>query len=101
MHGHLNHIMMVRPVRADGSEPTSTARASCPGHLRGKEHGAASQSRKESDMTSRKSIWVAGLAAFLLGVPLAEKAAAEDTEEVFFATFDFIWAIIDAASSSS
>lgn len=52
-------------------------------------------------MKSRKSIWAAGLAAFLLGVPLAEKAVAGGEEEVIFATFDFIWAIIDAASSSS
>jgi len=59
------------------------------------------ESRKESGMRSKKNLWVAGLAAFLLGVPLAEKAAAEDTGDIVWSSISLIWAIIDAASSSS
>ena len=52
-------------------------------------------------MKSKKNLWIAGLAAFLLGVPLAEKAAAQDTEDIIFASISLIWAIIEAAGSSS
>ena len=52
-------------------------------------------------MKSRSRLWIAGLTAFLLGVPLAEKAAAQDTEDIVFSSISLILAIIDAAASSS
>ena len=52
-------------------------------------------------MKSRNHLWIAGLTAFLLGVPLAEKAAAEDTEEIVYSSISLILSIIDAAASSS
>ena len=66
-------------------------------------HGAwrGEQSRKESCMKSKKNLWIAGLAALLLGVPLAEKAAAEDTGDIVYLSISLIWEIIDAAASSS
>ena len=50
-------------------------------------------------MKSKNQFWIAGLAAFLLGVPLAEKAAAEDSEEIVYASLSFIAEIVDALSS--
>ena len=52
-------------------------------------------------MKSRKHLWVAGLAAFLLGVPLAEKAAAQDTEDIVFSSISLILAIIEASAAAS
>jgi hypothetical protein len=52
-------------------------------------------------MKSRRNLWIAGLAAFLLGVPLAERAAAQDTEDIITASLDLIFAIIDAVNSGS
>ncbi|MDM8009138.1 MAG: hypothetical protein QUV05_23605 [Phycisphaerae bacterium] len=52
-------------------------------------------------MKSKKNLWIAGLAALLLGVPLAERAAAEDTGDIVYLSISLIWEIIDAAASSS
>jgi len=65
------------------------------------EDGTVIRLRKESCMKSRKNIWVASLAAFLVGMPLAERAVADDTEEIVFASIGLIWEIIDAAVSAS
>jgi hypothetical protein len=52
-------------------------------------------------MKPKKHLWIAGLAAFLLGVPLAEKAAAQDVGNIIDASLSLIFAIIDAVGSSS
>ena len=52
-------------------------------------------------MKSRSRLWIAGLTAFLLGVPLAEKAAADDTEEIVFSSISLILAIIEASTAAS
>ena len=52
-------------------------------------------------MKSKNNLWIAGLAAFLLGVPLAEKAAAQDTGDIVSVSLSLLFAIIDAAASAS
>jgi hypothetical protein len=52
-------------------------------------------------MNSKKNLWIAGFAAFLLGVPLAEKAHAQDVGNIIDASISLIFAIIDAAGSAS
>lgn len=53
-------------------------------------------------MKSRSRLWIAGLTAFLLGVPLVEKAAADDTtEEIVFSSISLIMSIVDAATAGS
>ena len=52
-------------------------------------------------MKSKDNLWIAGLAAFLLGVPLAEKAAAQDTGDIVSVSLALLFAIIDAAASAS
>jgi hypothetical protein len=50
-------------------------------------------------MVGRMRLYVAALAAVLLGMPLSEKALAGG-EEVVWSSIDLIGAIIDAASNS-
>ena len=52
-------------------------------------------------MKSKNNLWIAGLAAFLLGVPLAEKAAAQSTGDIVSASLALLFGIIDAAGSAS
>lgn len=52
-------------------------------------------------MKSKAKLWIAGLAAFLVGMPLAEKAAADDAGDIVYASISLISAIIDAASGAS
>ena len=52
-------------------------------------------------MKSKKHLWIAGLTAFMLGVPLAEKAAAQDTEDIVFSSISLIISIVDAATAAS
>ena len=70
-------------------------------HVHANEHAVAIQSRNESGMKSKSNLWIAGLAAFLLGVPLAEKAAAQDTGDIVSVSLSLLFAIIDAAASAS
>ena len=70
-------------------------------HVHAKERAVASQSRKESGMKCKSNLWIAGLAAFLLGVPLAEKAAAQSTGDIVSASLALLFGIIDAAGSAS
>ena len=52
-------------------------------------------------MKSKSNLWIAGLAAFLLGVPLAEKAAAQDTGDIVSASLSLLLTIIGLAGSAS
>lgn len=81
--------------------PAPTAANRVPEDVATMEDGAAIRLRKESCMKSKRNIWVASLAAFLLGMPLAERVVADDTEEIVFASIGLIWEIIDAAVSAS
>ena len=82
--------MHVGSFRAQGVAP-----------VHAKEHRVTAESRKESAMKSKNNLWIAGLAAFLLGVPLAEKAAAQDTGDIVSVSLSLLFAIIDAAASAS
>ena len=70
-------------------------------HVHAKEHRVTAESRKEFGMKSKNNLWIAGLAAFLLGVPLAEKAAAQSTGDIVSASLALLFGIIDAAGSAS
>jgi hypothetical protein len=52
-------------------------------------------------MKSKSHLWVAGIAAFLVGVPLAERASAQSTGDIVSASLDLLFGIIDAAASAS
>jgi hypothetical protein len=52
-------------------------------------------------MDSKFKLWVAGLAAFLLGMPLAEKAMADEAEDIVFSSLSLAGAIIEAALEAS
>lgn len=52
-------------------------------------------------MKSKAKLWIAALTALLVGMPLAEKAVADDTEEIIYASISLIGAIIGAASEAS
>ncbi len=52
-------------------------------------------------MSFRSLRWhVAALAAFLMGVPLAEKAMADNTSDIFGSASSLAGAIIDAVGNS-
>jgi hypothetical protein len=89
-HGRSNYGMHAGSFRAQGVE-----------HVHAKEHAVAIQSRKEFGMKSKNNLWIAGLAAFLLGVPLAEKAAAQSSGDIVSASLGLLFTIIGAAGSAS
>ncbi len=51
-------------------------------------------------MKSKMKLWVAGLAALLLGMPLAEEAAASSGWDITWSAFGLAASIADAAGSS-
>jgi len=52
-------------------------------------------------MKSKFKLWVAGLVAFLVGMPLAEKAKADDVEDIVFSSISLAAAIVEAALEAS
>lgn len=96
---YCNHSKHGDTTRAESLASTVANRM--PEDVLGMEDGAARRLRKESCMKSRTNMWMASLAAFLLGMPLAERAVADDTEEIVFASIGLVWEIIDAAVSAS
>lgn len=49
---------------------------------------------------SRLGLYAAGVLAFLLGVPLTQRAFAQEGFDIFFASLDLAGAIADASGGS-